>query len=61
VNAAARMPWGTRRGRSTQVESLFAPVLTVYSQGSETRSITGHNAVCKQMFAVERRRHGVWT
>ena len=32
--------------------SLFGPVLTVYSQGSEIRSRTRHNAKYKLMFAV---------
>jgi hypothetical protein len=50
-----------RRVHSSQVEALFAPVFTVYSQDSETCSIMGHNAGCKRMFVVKRRRHGVWT
>jgi hypothetical protein len=36
---------GSRRCETPRhLESLFAPVLTVCSQGSENRSATGHNA-----------------
>lgn len=42
-------------------ESLFAPVLTICSQGSEIRLGRGHNARCKQMFVVEREEHRAWT
>jgi hypothetical protein len=50
-----------RRQRPGWTDSLFAPALTVCSQGSENRSRTGHNAGCKQKFAVKRRRHRAWT
>jgi hypothetical protein len=50
-----------RRDLSGRAESLFAPVLTVCSQDSETCSKTGHNARCKQMFAARRRECRAWT
>jgi hypothetical protein len=50
-----------RRESSGRVESLFTPALTVCSQDSETRSRTGHNGRCKQMFADKRRECRAWT
>ena len=44
--------YSRRRAHSRRLESLFTPVLTVYSQGSETRSRTRHNARCKLQFVV---------
>jgi hypothetical protein len=46
---------------NVQTSVVFAPVLTVCSQDSETRSTKGHNAEYKQTFAVEQRRHRAWT
>ncbi len=45
-----------RREHLGRAASLFAPILTVYTKGSETRLETGDNGPkCKLMFVVERK------